>query len=176
MLIFGINIVNLVNYFEDMPHLKKDSICFFITKSNHNSDYKGKFDINLFKIIRDKFSSDYTLVVEFYFKKQGFPIYSNAFISMTVKFQSLNMIILKQSTKKVSNEYHHIRCILQIQPDGTSNQIQTRLYVTIKATYDNNSPISLPLYFVCYGIKNALQNYIDMSIYDFDKSYEIGKQ
>ena len=60
-----------------------------------------------------------------------------------------------------------------MQPDGTSNQIQRRLYATLTASYDNNSPQSLPLYLVCYGIKNALQNNVDMSIYDFDKSYEI---
>ena len=33
---FGINSVNLVNNFEDMPHLKRDSICFFITKVKSN--------------------------------------------------------------------------------------------------------------------------------------------
>ena len=78
------------------------------SKSNQNSEYKGKFDINLFQLIKDNFSSDYTLAVEFNFKKQGLPIYDNEFISITVKFESLNMIILKQSTKKVSNEYHYI--------------------------------------------------------------------
>ena len=72
-------------------------------------------------------------------------MYCNEFISRTVKFESLNMTILKQSTKKVSNEYHYIRCILQMQPDSTENQIQKRLYATLTATYDNNSPISLPL-------------------------------
>ena len=51
---------------------------------------------------------------------------------MTVKFESLNMIILKQSTKQVSNEYHYIRCILQ-----------RRLYATLTASYDNNSRKSL---------------------------------
>ena len=91
---------------------------------------------------------------------------------MTVKFESLNMIILQRSTKKVSNEYHYIRCIIQMHPDSTSNQIQRRLYVTLAGSYDNNGPQSLPLYFVCYGIKNALQNIV-MSIYDFDKSYEV---
>ena len=88
---------------------------------------------------------------------------------MTVKFESLNMILLKQSTKKVSNEYHYIRCILQMHPDGNSNQIQRRLYVSLTSTYDNNSPESLPICFVCYGIKNALQNDLDMTIYDYNK-------
>ena len=102
---FGTNSVNLVNNFEDMPHLKKTAFVFSLQKSNQNSEYKGKFDIDLFKLITDNFSSDYTLAVEFYFKKRGFQIQSNEFISMTVKFESLNMIILKQSTKKVSKEY-----------------------------------------------------------------------
>ena len=126
---FGINSVNLVNNFEDMPHLKKTVFAFSLQKSNQNSEYKAKFDMNLYKLVKENFSSDYTLAVEFYFKKQGFPVYSNEFISMTVKFESLNMIILKQST----NEYHYIRCILQMQPDGTSNQIQRRLYATLTA-------------------------------------------
>ena len=60
-----------------------------------------------------------------------------------------------------------------MQSDGTSNQIQRRLYATLTATYDNNSPISLPLYLVCYGIKNALPSNVDMSIYDHNKLYEI---
>ena len=29
------------------------------------------------------------------------------------------------------------------------------------------------MYFVCYGIKNAALNYLDMSIYDREKAYEI---
>ena len=85
-----------------MPHLIKTAFVFFFSlqKSNQNSEYKAKFNINLFKLIIHNFSSDYTLAVEFYFKKQGFPLYSNEFISMIVKFESLNMIISKQSTKK----------------------------------------------------------------------------
>ena len=83
------------------------------------------------------------------------------------------MIIAKQATTKVLNEYHYIRSILTLYPDGTSNQIQRRLYITIKANYDNNSPLSLPMYFVCYGIKNAALNNLDISIYDWEKAYEI---
>ena len=45
---FGINSVNLVNNFEEMPHLKKTAFVFSLQKSNQNSEYKGKFDINLF--------------------------------------------------------------------------------------------------------------------------------
>ena len=63
-----------------------------------------------------------------------------------------------------------------MQPDGTSSQIQRQLYATLTASYDNNSPKSLPLYFVCYGIKNALQNDLDMTIYDYNKSCEIASE
>ena len=109
-------------------------------KSNQNSQYKGKFDINLFKLIRD--SNNYTLALEYYLKKKtGFTGYSNGVSSMNITFEVLNMIIAKQATTKVSNEYHYIRSILNLYPDGTSNQIQRRLYITIKSTYNNNSPI-----------------------------------
>ena len=92
---------------------------------------------------------------------------------MNITFEVLNMIIAKQATTKVSNEYHYIRSILSLYPDGTSNQIQRRLYITIKANYDNNSSLSLPMYFVCYDIKNAALIDLDMSIYDWEKAYEI---
>ena len=95
---------------------------------------------------------------------------------MTVTFEALDMIIALQATTKVWNEYHYIRSILTLYPDGTSNQIQRRLYIAIKANYDNNSPLSLPMYFVCYGIKNAGLNDLDMSIYDWEKAYEISSQ
>ena len=62
-----------------------------------------------------------------------------------------------------------------MNPDGTSNQIrQRRLYVTLIASYDNNSPPqSLPIYFVCYGVKSSLQNDLDMTIFDSNESYDI---
>ena len=36
---FGINSVNLVNNFEDTPHLKKTAFAFSLQKSNQNSEY-----------------------------------------------------------------------------------------------------------------------------------------
>ena len=45
--------------------------------------------------------------------------------------------------------------------------------IPIRANYDNNSPLSLPMYFVCYDIKNAALNNLDISIYDWKKAYEI---
>ena len=54
---FGINSVNLVNNFQGMPYLKKTAFAFSLQKSNQNSEYKGKFNINLFKLIRNNFFS-----------------------------------------------------------------------------------------------------------------------
>ena len=135
--------------------VKKKAFSFSLRMSNKKSQYEGKFDINLFKLIRDDFSNNYTLALEFYFKKHGFPIYANEFYL------------------KVSNDYHYIRSILLLYPDSTSNLIQRRILINIKANYDNNSPLSLPIYFVCCGIKNAELNNLDMSIYDYEKAFEI---
>ena len=38
---------------------------------------------------------------------------------MTITFEVLNMIIVHQAKKKVSNEYHYIRSILTLYPDST---------------------------------------------------------
>ena len=59
-----------------------------------------------------------------------------------------------------------------MSPDGSSKQIQRRLYINFQATYDNNSPPLLPIYVLIYGIKDEALNNIDLSIYDFEK-YEI---
>ena len=57
---------------------------------------------------------------------------------MNIIFEVLNMIIAQRATTKVWNEYHYIRSILTLYPDGTSNQIQRRL--------------------VCHGVRNAALN------------------
>ena len=94
---YGISSVNLINNFNDMPHkIRKKAYSFTLQKSNQNSEYKGRFDINLFKLIRDDFSNDYTLICEFYFKKQSFVVYANEFLSMNIKFEVTNMIIFRK--------------------------------------------------------------------------------
>ena len=109
---YGISSVNFIDDFDDMPHkIRKKAFSFTLQKSNQNSQYKGKFDINLCKMIRDNFSNNYTLVLEFYFKKAGFPVYANEFLCINITFEVLNMIIAHQATKKVSNEYHYVRSI-----------------------------------------------------------------
>ena len=53
--------VNLINSLDDMPHkIRKKAFSFTLQTSNQNSQYKGKFGINLFKLIRDNFSNNYT--------------------------------------------------------------------------------------------------------------------
>ena len=112
---YGISSVNLIDDFDDMPHkIGKKAFSFTLQKSNQNSQYRGKFDVNLFKLIRDNFSNNYTLAFEFYFKKTGFTVYSNEFLSMNITLEVLNMIIAKQATTKVSNECHYIRSIVAV--------------------------------------------------------------
>ena len=112
---YGISSVNLIDDFDDMPHkIGKKAFSFTLQKSNQNSQYRGKFDVNLFKLIRDNFSNNYTLALEFYFKKTGFTVYSNEFLSMNITLEVLNMIIAKQATTKVSNECHYIRSIVAV--------------------------------------------------------------
>ena len=62
-----------------------------------------------------------------------------------------------------------------MSPDGTSKQIQRRLYVTVQSTYDNLSPSLLQLYVLIYSIKDEAKNDIDFTIYDYEKAYEVAK-
>ena len=44
---YGISSVNLINNFDNIPHkISKKAFSFTLQKSNQNSQYKGKFDIN----------------------------------------------------------------------------------------------------------------------------------
>ena len=61
---------------------------------------------------------------------------------------------------------------MNLSPDGSSNNIQRRLYITFQASYVNKSPNRLPIYVLIYGLKNA-KNDKDISIYDWEKAYEI---
>ena len=73
---YGINSVNLIKNFDDMPHnIRKKAFSFtFLQKSNQNSQYKGKFDINLFKLITNNFSNNCTLALDFYFMNITFEV------------------------------------------------------------------------------------------------------
>ena len=59
---FGIQDVNLITY-NDSPHkTNKKAFSLKIQKTNDGSNlFKGRFDFNLFKMIRDNFSDNYTV-------------------------------------------------------------------------------------------------------------------
>ena len=58
----GIQDVNLID-FNDMPHkTNKKAFSMKVQRTNDgSSEYKGRFDFNLFKLIRDNFSDHYTV-------------------------------------------------------------------------------------------------------------------
>ena len=169
---YGIQDVNLIT-FNDMPHKTNDkAFSIKVQKSNNGlSEYKGRFDFNLFKMIRDDFSDKYTVYLEFCFQKT--PFYDYAFDSVEIGYTGLNINIDSGTTISVKSEYKYHRTILNLSPDGTSNRIQRRLYVNFKSNYDNQSPTLLPAYVLIYGIKGEAKNDLDMTIYDYEKAYEV---
>ena len=159
--------------FSDSPHKTNDKVFKIRVErdgSNGLSEYKCRFNFNLFKLLRDNFSNNYTACLETYFRLS--PFYSYEFDSSILSFEGLNMNV-SGLTVKVNSEYKYLRTILNLSPDGTSKQIQRRLYVNFKSNFDNNSPPDLPIYVLIYGIKGESLNDIDMSIYDYEKAFEI---
>ena len=169
---FGIQDVNLITY-DDSPHKSnKKAFSLKVQKTNDGSNlFKGRFDFNLFRMIRDDFSNHYTVCIEVYFEKDG--RHNSEFNSFNMSFEKLNMNIDKSHTIKINTDYKYYRSILNISPDGTSQSIQRRLYVNVQSTYDNLSPQLLPLYVLIYGIKGEAKNDLDFTIYDYEKAYEV---
>ena len=170
---FGIQDVNLITY-NDSPHkTNKKAFPLKVQKTNDGSSlFKGRFDFNLFKMIRDDFSDNYTVCIEVYFINSR--QYDSEFNSFNISFEKLNMNIDKSHTIKIStSEYKYYRSILNLSPDGISTSIQRRLYVNVQSNYDNFSPQLLPLYVLIYGIKGEAKNDLDMTIYDYEKAYEV---
>ena len=134
----GIQDVNLID-FNDMPHkTNKKAFSMKVQRTNDgSSEYKGRFDFNLFKLIRDNFSDHYTVCLETYFQKS--PFYDYEFGSTVLGFEALNINIDTGLTIKVNSEYKYLRTILNLSPDGTSKQIQRRLYVNFKSNFNNSS-------------------------------------
>ena len=66
----GIQDANLID-FNDMPHkTNKKAFSMKVQRTNDgSSEYKGQFDFNLFKLIRDNFSDHYTVCLETYFEE-----------------------------------------------------------------------------------------------------------
>ena len=168
----GIQDVNLID-FNDMPHkTNKKAFSMNVQRTNDgSSEYKGRFDFNLFKLIQDNFSDHYTVCLETYFQKS--PFYDYEFGSTVLGFEALNINIDTGLTIKVNSEYKYLRTILNLSPDGTSKQIQRRLYVNFKSNFDNSSPVLLPIFVLIYGIKGEAKNDLDMTIYDYEKAYEV---
>ena len=169
---FGIQDVNLID-FDDMPHkMNKKAFSMKVRRTTDGSnEYKGRFDFNLFKMYRDNKSDKYTVCVETYFQKS--PFYGYEFESTLLGFEKLNMNIDLGTTIKVNSEYKYLRTILNLSPDGDSPSIQRRLYVNFKSNFDNNSPTLLPVYVLIYGIKGEAKSDLDMTIYDYEKAYEV---
>ena len=169
---FGIQDVNLID-FDDMPHkMNKKAFSMKVRRTTDGSnEYKGRFDFNLFKMYRDDKSDKYTVCVETYFQKS--PFYGYEFESTLLGFEKLNMNIDLGTTIKVNSEYKYLRTILNLSPDGDSPSIQRRLYVNFKSNYDNDSPTLLPVYVLIYGIKGEAKSDLDMTIYDYEKAYEV---
>ena len=168
----GIQDMNLID-FDDMPHkMNKKAFSMKVRRTTDGSnEYKGRFDFNLFKMYRDNKSDKYTVCVETYFQKS--PFYGYEFESTLLGFEKLNMNIDLGTTIKVNSEYKYLRTILNLSPDGDSPSIQRRLYVNFKSNFDNNSPTLLPVYVLIYGIKGEAKSDLDMTIYDYEKAYEV---
>ena len=168
----GIQDAKLID-FDDMPHkINKKAFSMKVWRTTDGSDeFKGRFDFNLFKMYRDNKSDKYTVCVETYFQKS--PFYSYEFASTLLGFEKLNMNIDSGTTIKVNSEYKYLRTILNLSPDGDSPSIQRRLYVNFKSNFDNNSPHLLPVFVLIYGIKGEAKNDLDMTIYDYEKAYEV---
>ena len=121
----------------------------------------------MFKLIQDNFSNNYAIALEIYFER--FPFTEKEFNSVRISFEKINMYINYNATKKVNSDWSK----LNMSPDSSSKQIQRRSYINFQATYDNDSPPVFPIYVLIYGIKDETLNNIDLSIYDFEKYYEI---
>ena len=169
---FGIQDVTLID-FDDMPHkMNKKAFSMKVRRTTDGSnEYKGRFDFDLFKMYRDNKSDKYTVCVETYFQKS--PFYGYEFESTLLGFEKLNMNIDLGTTIKVNSEYKYLRTILNLSPDGDSPSIQRRLYVNFKSNFDNDSPTLLPVYVLIYGIKGEAKSDLDMTIYDYEKAYEV---
>ena len=168
----GIQDVNLID-FDDMPHkMNKKAFSMKVRRTTDGSnEYKGRFDFNLFKMYKDNKSDKYTVCVETYFQKS--PFHGYEFESTLLGFEKLNMNIDLGTTIKVNSEYKYLRTILNLSPDGNSPSIQRRLYVNFKSNFDNNSPNLLPVFVLIYGIKGEAKSDLDMTIYDYEKAYEV---
>ena len=168
---YGIQDANLVD-FNYSPHTNnKKAFLLKVQKTKDGSSlFKGRFDFNLFKLIRDDYSDKYTVCLEIYFPKTDFDL---EFGSLKVTLEKTNMNTIRTTTVKTNTDHKYYRFIMNLSPDGSSPNIERRLYVTVQSTYDNRSLTLLPLYVLIYGIKGEAKNNLDFTIYDYEKAYEV---
>ena len=168
---YGITDASLID-FDEVPHkINKKAFILKLQKTGDGTSLlKGRFDFNLFKLSRDNPSQNYAVCVEIYFRSSQF--YEKEFNSVKIGFEKLSMHVNHSATKKVDSDYKYYRSIINMSPDG-GGEIQRRLFGDFQADYENSSPSSLPIYAVIYGLKDNTSHDIDISIYDFDKAFEI---
>ena len=91
---FGIQGANykLIN-FDQMPHkINKKAFILKVQKTQDSSSlFKGRFDFNLYKLIQDNFSNNYTIALKIYFEL--FPFTEKGFNSVIINFEKINMYI-----------------------------------------------------------------------------------
>ena len=170
---FGIKTASITTFNETPHQTNKKAFKIEVEKDTSSglSEYKSRFNFNLYKLIQDDLSDNYTVCIETYF--QTSPFYSYEFSSALLGFEKLNINIDSGLTIKVNSNYKYLRTILNLSPDGTSPKIEKRLYVNFKSNYDNDSPEPLPIYVSIYGIKGEAKNDLDFTIYDYEKAYEV---
>ena len=170
---FGIKTASLITFNETPHQTNKKAFKIEVEKDGSSglSEYKCRFDFNLFKLIQNDLSDNYTVCMETYF--QTSPFYSYEFSSALLGFEKLNINIDSGLTIKVNSDYKYLRAILNLSPDSTSPNIEKRLCVNFKSNFDNNSPDQLPIYVLIYGIKGEAKNDLDLTIYDYEKAYEV---
>ena len=94
---YGIEDANLI-HFNEMPHkINKKAFILKVKKMQDGSSlFKGRFDFNLFKLIQDNFSNNYTIALEIYFER--FPFTEKEFNSVRISFEKIYMYINHNAT------------------------------------------------------------------------------
>ena len=101
---FGIYGASLLVY-NFTPHLINKTVYkLTIGRKTDESVFKGRWDFNLFKLIRDNYSDHYTACIEIYIQNK----LDNEFNNSSLTFQATNTNIDYQAYTKINNQYQHI--------------------------------------------------------------------
>ena len=95
---YGITEANLID-FDEMPHkINKKAFTLKVQRTQDGSNlFKGRFNFNLFKQIRDNLNQNYAACIEIYFKSSQF--YEKEFDTTKISFEKMNMHINYNATK-----------------------------------------------------------------------------